>query len=308
MRSVLWAAIGGLLLVGAGCERKAAAPPLGIDAGLAAMVPREATVLAGFRMDRIRKSPLYEKYFKNRLPVGGETAKEMMQFQEQIDEVLAAMTGKDTLVLARGRLDRAAIEAKLRSAKVEEAVIGGHKGFTKDKIALVLLDGGVALAGPREQVEDALSRAGKIVALPARFFNPSRTIPAESSVWVISVGRLPAFNVPERSNLANLPRLMENVELATANADLSDGVKFSAAATCTTEDDAKQIQTLFRGLIGMARLSTPNDKPELLKVFDRIELKQTSRNVEVNANLPVEVIETVGNAFGMRRPHLGLAP
>jgi hypothetical protein len=297
-----------IILAMPGCSRKAAAPPLGIDARLAAMVPREATVLAGFRMDRIRKSPLYEKYFKDRMPVGGDTAKEMMQFQEQIDEVIATLTGKDALVLARGRLDRAAIEAKLRSAKVEETVIGRHKGFIKDKIALVLLDGGVAVAGPREQVEDSLSRADKIVALPARFYNASKTIPADSSLWAISVGRLPAFNVPERSNLANLPRQLENVELATANADLSAGLKVSAAATCTSEEDAKQIQTLFRGLIGMARLSTPNDKPELLKVFDRIELKQSARSVEINANLPVDVIETVGGAFGVRRPHLGLAP
>ncbi len=301
-------AVAALLLAGFGCSRKAAEPPLGIDAKLAAMVPREATVLAGFRMDRIRKSPLYEKYFKNRMPVGGETAKEMMQFQEQIDEVIAAVTGKDTLVLAKGRLDRPAIEAKLRSAKVPETTLAGRQGFEKDKVALVFLDGGVALAGPRAQVEDALSRADKIVALPARFFNPSKSIPAESSLWVISVGRLPSFNVPERSNLANLPRLMENVELATANADLSAGLKLSAAATCTSEEDAKQIQTLFRGLIGMARLSTPSDKPELLKVFDRIELKQSARSVEVNADLPVDVIETVGGALGIRRPGVGMAP
>ena len=302
IRSLMAAMLAALLLISVGCERKAAAPPLGIDARLAAMVPREATVLAGFRMDRIRKSPLYEKYFKNRIPVGSDTAKEMMQFQEQIDEVVAAVTGKDTLVLARGRLDRAAIETRLRSGKVPETSIAGRQGFVRNNIALVLLDGSVAVAGPRAQVEDALSRANKIVALPARFFQPSKTIPAESSMWVISVGRLPSFDVPDRSNLANLPRVLANVETGTASADLSAGIRMSAAATCTTDEDAKQIQTLFRGLIGMARLSTPNDKPELLKVFDRIELKQAGRSVEINANLPVDVIETVSSAFGIRRP------
>ena len=301
MRTTLIAAAATLLLAGAGCERKAAAPPLGIDARLAAMVPREATILAGFRMDRVRKSPLYEKYFRNRIPVGGNTAKEMMQFQEQIDEVVAAVTGKDTLVLACGRLDRAAIEAKLRSSHAPEATIAGRPGFLKDNVALVLLDGGVAVAGARAQVEDALTRAGKVVSLPARFFQASKNIPAESGVWVISVGRLPALPIPERSNMANLPRLLQNVELGTASADLSAGLRFSAAATCTSEDDAKQIQTMFRGLIGMARLSTPNDKPELLKVYDRIELKQSARSVEINADLPVDVIETVTGAFGLRR-------
>lgn len=295
-------AFGSLLILGAGCERKPAAPPLGIDARLAAMTPREATVLAGFRMDRIRKSPLYEKYFKSRVPVGGKTAQEMMQFQEQIDEVLAAVKGEEeALVLARGRMDKPAIEAKLRAAKVPESTIAGRPGFVKDKVALVLLDGGVAVAGPQAMVEDALSRADKVVALPARFFQPAKSIPAESSLWVISVGRLPSLKVPGRSNLANLPRLMENVELATANADLSAGLRVSADATCTTEEDAKQIQTLFRGLIGMARLSTPNDKPEMLKVYDRIELKQTGRSVSINANLPTDVIETIGGAFGIRR-------
>jgi hypothetical protein len=238
--------------------------------------------------------------------VGGETAKEMMQFQEQIDEVLAAFTtavsSRDAILLAKGRLDRAAIEAKLRASGAAEAAIGGTKGFTKDGLVLVLLDGGYAVAGQRAQVEDALSRADKIVVLPARFFQPAKSIPADSGAWAISVGRLPEVKVPERSNLANLPRLMQSVELATAYADLSAGVRMSAAATCTSEDDAKQIQTLFRGLVGMARLSTPNDKPELLKVFDRIELKQKERSVEVTADLPVAVIETLEGALaGFRR-------
>lgn len=300
-RIVHLGALTAMLLAGAGCSRKPADPPLGIDARLAAMAPREATILAGFRMDRIRKSPLYETYFKGRLPMGGETSREMMQFQEQIDEVLAAVTGKETMVLARGRMDRAAIETKLRSSKTPEETIAGRKGFAKDGVALVLLDGGLAVAGPRAQVEDALSRVDKTVALPARFFNASQTVPADSSMWVISVGRLPGFTMPERSNLANLPRALEHVELATASADLSSGVRMAAAATCTSDEDAKQIHTLFRGMIGMARLSTPNDNPELLKVFDRIQLVQTGRSVKIDANLPADVIQTLDGALGFRR-------
>lgn len=283
------------------CSRKPAAPPLGIDAQLAAMVPREATILGGFRMDRIRTSPLYEEYFRGRLPMGGENARGLMEFQDQIDEVLVAVVERDSLVLAKGKMDRAAMEAKLREAKAPEATVGGKPGFEQNGVAVVLLDGGYALAGPRARVEDALTRMGKNVVLPARFFQTAQAMPAASHMWVISVGRLPVLELPERSNLANLPRALENVELARMNADLSNGLKMSAAATCTTEPDAKQIHTLLRGVIGMARLSTPSDKPELMKVFDRFQIAQKERVVTLDASLPLEMIDELAGAFGLRQ-------
>lgn len=283
-----------------GCSRTPAPPPLGIDAQLAAMVPREATILAGFKMDRIRSSPLYEEYFRGRLPVGGDNARGLMQFQEQIDEVLVAVVERDSLVLAKGKLDRAAIEAKLREAKAPETTVGGKPGFEQNGVAVVLLDGGYALAGPKARVEEAMTRLGKNVVLPARFFQTAQSMPATSQMWVISVGRLPVLDIPERSNLANLPRALENVELARMNADLSYGFKMAASATCTSAEDAKQIHTLLRGVIGMARLSTPTDKPELMKVYDRIQIAQKDRVVTLDASLPPEMIDELAGTFGLR--------
>ncbi|MBN8732757.1 MAG: hypothetical protein J0L64_19620 [Acidobacteria bacterium] len=298
--AVVAAAVVAAVCVMGACSRKPAAPPLGIDAQLAAMVPREATILGGFRMDRIRTSPLYEEYFRGRLPMGGDTARGLMQFQEQIDEVLVAVVERDSLVLVKGRLDKAAVEAKLREGNAPAATVGGKPGFEQNGVAVVLLDGGYALAGPRARVEDALTRMGKNVVLPARFFQTAQSMPAASHLWVISVGRLPVLELPERSNLANLPRALENVELAKMNADLSNGFKMSAAATCTTEPDAKQIHTLLRGVIGMARLSTPSDKPELMKVFDRIQIAQKERVVTLEASLPPEMIDELAGTFGLR--------
>lgn len=293
------------VLTAASCSRKPAPSPLGIDAQLAAMTPREATVLAGFRMDRIRSSPLYEEYFRGRLPGAGDAAGELMRFQEQVDELLVAVSGRETLVLARGRFDRAAVERKLRDSGAAETSVAAHKAFGGSNALFVPLDGGYALAGPRTLVEDALGRAGHTVALPARFFKPAQEIPAASHAWVISVGQLPPLAIPERSNLANLPRALERVELATASADLGNGMKLHAAATCTTEDDARQIQTLLRGVIGMARLSAPADQRELRAAFDRIQVAQSERTVTLSANLPADLVDLLAGALGVRRGETG---
>lgn len=269
------------------------------------MTPREATILAGFRMDRIRTSPLYEEYFHGRLPGAGESAGELMRFQEQVDELLIAVTGRETLLLARGRFDRAAVERKLQETGAAGTSVAGRKAFGGGGALFVPLDGGYVLAGARTLVEDALSRAGHTVALPARFFKPAQEIPASSHAWVISVGQLPPLPVSERSNLANLPRALEHVELATASADLSRGVKLRMAAACTTEDDARQIQTLLRGLLGMARLSAPSGERELLAALDRIQVVQDERTVTVNANLPADLAELLAGALGVRRSETG---
>jgi hypothetical protein len=74
-----------------------------VDPGLAALVPPDATFIAGARLDRLRKSPLYP-----RLVAAAPDA--LRRLEAQTVELLAAYDGREALFLARGEFSKAPVD------------------------------------------------------------------------------------------------------------------------------------------------------------------------------------------------------
>jgi hypothetical protein len=53
---------------------------------------------------------------------------------------------------------------------------------------------------------------------------------------------------------------------------------------------ARQIHDALRGLIGIGRLSTPDNQRELLRFFDAIQVSQEDRTVRVRASIPLDLL------------------
>jgi hypothetical protein len=47
----------------------------------------------------------------------------------------------------------------------------------------------------------------------------------------------------------------------------------------------------LKGIIGLGRLSTPDNKPDLLKLYDAIEVEQVQNKVTVTAHLPPDLAD-----------------
>ncbi|MGH9659953.1 MAG: hypothetical protein ACRD96_15495, partial [Bryobacteraceae bacterium] len=119
----------------------------------------------------------------------------------------------------------------------------------------------------------------------------ARALPASAHVWAVSSGFAGGPAMPEAGNLANLGRIFRAIENFTLHADLRDGVAGTLNGQCKTELDAKNLSDAVRGLVGMGRLSVPENQPELLRLYDGIKVDQQQRSVIVNVLIAQALVD-----------------
>src|SRR5438128_7353768 len=250
-----------LLVLGAGGCNSAQLGRSRIDSTLAAFMPPDATVLAGVRMDQMRATPTYQKMAaQKQIPRLDEFARETgFDPRKDVRDLLIGSNARDTVVAARGTFN-------LKSG--EGATKTTYKGYTlyqRDQGGVALIDSTTAVAGNLAAVRAAIDRfkAGDRTG-PRGLLARAGEIAAENQVWSVSnafddliIGRF-----PQDGNAAGVGRMLGSLENTTAAADLRSGVSGYLHGLCRTEQDAKNLGDTARGLVGLARLSVPDNQPE----------------------------------------------
>ncbi len=70
---------------------------------------------------------------------------------------------------------------------------------------------------------------------------------------------------------------------------------------CRTEQDAKTLGDAARGMVGLGRLSVPENQPEMLRLFDDIKVEQKQQSVQLNVNIPADLIDRLIKLTETRR-------
>lgn len=268
-----------------------------VDSTLAALVPADATMLAGLRMADIRATPLYQKMLaRKHLDRLDEFARQTgFDPRRDVRELLLASNGKDSIVAARGTFNVRAFEGMTRST---------YKGFalyTRDRGGVALIDNSTAIAGTLEAVHAALDRrAGGDRSGPTELLARAREIPPENQVWSVSNGfdNLLTGRIPESGNAANVGRILRSLENTTAAADVRAGLNGYLNGQCRTDADAKNLGDAARGLVGLGRLSVPEKQPELLRLWDGIKVDQQQRTVKITVAIPQDLIDKLIDLVG----------
>jgi hypothetical protein len=123
------------------------------------------------------------------------------------------------------------------------------------------------------------------------------SLPNRDQFWTVFNGSAIRLPVPDESNLGNINHLARAVQTGAVGADLSSGLSLHAHATCATDASAKQIHDTLKGFIGLGRLSTPDSQPELLKVYDAIQVQQQDRLVNISADIPQDMVDRFVTTF-----------
>ena len=84
---------------------------------------------------------------------------------------------------------------------------------------------------------------------------------------------------------------LRSVQTATLGMDLSHGLSAAAEVDCTTERDAKFVHDMVKGIVGLGRLNTPDNQPEMLKLYDAIQVTQQGTRTQANADIPQELAD-----------------
>lgn len=275
----------------AGCSREPAS--VKVDPALAALVPSDAVMVAGVRMEAVRATPVYQKWSGRKQIVDldkftGETG---LDPRKDIAELLFASDGKSGVVLAKGRFPESRLRGLLDRSGAGKLRHGEYALYGTEQAAVVLLNESIAAAGPAALLRAVLDRRSG--GLSPWFRDKLKTIAPDTQIWVASLGFSPlAERMPESGNLANLRRILSSVEEATLALDLRYGVNLTAAGVCKTEQDAKFLHDGIRGLLGMGRLSTPDNEPELLRFYDAFQVSRQKAELRLKAEIPLDVLET----------------
>lgn len=265
-----------------------------IDPALASAIPSDTVNIAGGRIDLLQKSPLYAK-LKPLLPSGGENAIGMRERfgldpSTDLHEFVFAHNGKAGLLLASGKfqskdvIDRLTKEGATMSAYKGKMILG-----REGSAGLAILGNSMLAAGPAPQLHAAIDAMapGAKRGLPAPLAKNLASLPAESQLYFAGSGGA-TLNFPQGTNLGNLDKILASLESISGFADVSKGFKLSATGQCTDDAAAKRLHTQLRGLIGMGRLSTPDNQPEMLKLFDTIDTKLTGKSITLGIDLTTE--------------------
>jgi hypothetical protein len=263
-----------------------------VDGALADLVPADTVLLAGIRLDAIRATPAYEKW------IGMWPSSDIDHFTEKtgidprkVSELLAASDGKASVILVKGNFSRGQIESKLSGPGFERMPYKGRTLIGSEEAAVVFFDSRTAAAGPAAALRSVIDQRNK--GIPSALREKMKSISIPSQIWAVMAGGNTAIGetIPDSGNIANLRRIFTSLESSTIAVDVRSGLKAEATGVCRTEDDAKLIHNALRGLLGMGRLMTPGNQPEMLRLYDGIKVGQQTNSVKLEADVPMDVID-----------------
>ena len=276
-----------LCLALAGCQ---AHKPglLHIDPALESLVPQDTIFVVGANLAAIRNTAVYQKLLSRApLPQLDDFARQTgLDPRKDLSQILSCSNGKHGLLMARGKFNRADLEARLERQGAKPMVYKNHHLFGNDNQAIAFLNDATAVAGPASELHSILD--GQTTSgLPPALRDLLRTLPQSDQIYAALNGSLSGLNIaaPENSNLANVMQALRSVNSATLGMDLSSGLQLIAAVNCNTERDAKFVHDILKGMIGLGRLNTPDNQPEMLKLYDAIQVSQQQTRTEVQANI-----------------------
>jgi hypothetical protein len=278
-----------------GCQPRQSAS-LHASAALEALVPADTVIVLGVNLAAIRDTPVYQKLL-TRVPLpqlDRFTQQTGLDPRKDLSEILLSSNGKSAVLLVRGKFRIPDLEARFKSNGVTPSSYKGRSLFGDDRAAVTFLDDSTAAAGTPDAIRSLLDQpSGSRPGLPAPLRDLLRTLPADDQVYAALTGGVENLNLPLPSggNLGNIMQALRSVQSATLGMNLSKGLDAIAVVHCNTERDAKFVHDLVRGLVGFGRLNTPDNQPDLLKLYDAIQVTQQQAQTKVTADVPEELAD-----------------
>ena len=217
----------------------------------------------------------------------------------EIDPALARLVPSDTRALVDIKADalratplyRKLLEGNLKDLRVTDDV-SEALAVSNGKDVLVFTKGKSGIAQYDRDGNKTVPSAAP-GGVPVILREKLRVIPPQNQVFGVGVGgSLPVPDgLPSQGNFGNLLNLLTGLESWTLAADLRSGLKSETAAVYKTEQDARQIHDALRGLLGIARLSTPQDAPELLKLYDAVKISMEKNTLAVSTDIAADLLD-----------------
>jgi hypothetical protein len=277
------------VMILAGCARKGAVGPK-IDPALATLIPDDTTLLVGTRLEALERTPVYQKYLADRkFSQVEEFAKQTgLDPKKDLWELLFVSNGKNNILLGRGKF---ANEMEPRLEK-EGAKRFGYKGYNligDDKAAVVFISSTTAAMGATESLRFLLDQRGTSKGPPAALAALMKDIPEDAQFWAAYDGG--PVELPFTGNLANITRFVKSIQTGSVYFDLRTGLNGVASGECSTDQGAEEVQGALKAFIGLGRLNTPANQPEMQAAWDGLRTTLQDKRVKLYIDVPQNVVD-----------------
>jgi hypothetical protein len=270
-----------------------------VDAALAPLVPPSTLGLAGLRLDKLHDTPFYRRY------VEGKKIPALEQLQEQtgldprkdIWEIVFAWRGtkESPLAFIRGKFGgEFGREPNFDRSKFQTL---NHKGYyivtPGAGAGILFMNTGAAVAGKVEDLKALIdNRDDKQSTPPQALFDLVGTLPGSAHFWFAAPsGAALMPNLPAEGNMANFQRMASAMGQLTGWADLKEGMRAQISAVYADAESAKMSHDFVKGMIGLARLRTPDTEVDLLKLFDGFRPLLKDKTLEIEVQEPFELMD-----------------
>jgi hypothetical protein len=264
------------------------------------------------------KASAYQKYIANRpIPQLDEFAKRTgLDVRTQVWEVLYVSDGKSNVVLGRGKF---ATEAEPRLP--DDVLPPGSTRFNyrnynftgTDKSAVVFLAPTVAGVGDTALLKHIIDSREKSNGPPQQLADRMKEVPPEAAIWAVFLGS-PFPAMPQKMGAkgdvtVNMTKVLNYIDSGSFYLDLRQGGNGRATTTSANDADAKQLSDALKGMIGLARMMTPQATggkpgavPQLMQLLDHLRITQEAQNVNLYIDQPESVIEQLFQLIPAAKP------
>ncbi|HVW10848.1 MAG TPA: hypothetical protein VHC90_19815 [Bryobacteraceae bacterium] len=265
-----------------------------IDNVLIRMVPPGTNGLVGAHMDQITASELYRKLVaQQKLPQLDEFARETgFDPRRDVREILSATTASGTVLLARGKFN-------VKQEPISGLTLVRHGQYNihvLDQSGFCILDSTLAAAGQIPALEAALDewKTNGSHHAADQLLKSVGAVNAQTPLWGVSTGfaQFLAQNLPRAaSNGIDFSSIFKGIQNTWFSADVATGFVGGIHCITATEKDAQNLRDAAKGLIGLGRLSVPENKPDLLKFWDGFTVEQEGRSFSLDADISGDLID-----------------
>ncbi len=296
MRYLFLPALLAVVLV-TGCGRTSSAR---VDAALAPLIPADTVALACLRLDKLHDTPFYARYVEGKkIPVLERFADETgLDVRKDIWEMVLLIRprGKQPLVLIRGKFGgQFGVEPTFTKPGLQKMNYKGYYIIYVDGPGVLFMNTGAAVAGPIEDLKFIIdNRDNPKWGPPKGLLELAGSLPGGSQIWMVCEnGGALLPELPQEGQFANFGRMARSLGVFTFHADLRDGIQAIAEGHYSDQNAAKQMNDTLRGLVGIARLRTPDNQPDMLRLYDGIRIGADGPVLTVNITAPFSLVEKI---------------
>jgi hypothetical protein len=240
------------LAVGAISCRSTATPHV-IDSTLASYIPADAVVLAGFDLEKLRTTPLYQSLPPDVLAVA--------QSLRDASQLIVAYNAHDMLILARGKFREAPPAATLISSEL--AIAGAP----------------AAVQAARTQHEKGAGGSSSLLAVAER-------IARSGPVWMAAKG---GVTLPLTGNGANVNRILHLTHFVTLVVHFDSQIQIDATGICPTADAGRNLEESLRAIVTLA--SAAGRRSEFGEALSSIGIRRDDATVHATLSTSPAVFE-----------------